>query len=157
MKESQGIMLGERSCTQKNTYFIILLMKCKNEDKLRYSAESQNSGLLLGFPGGSDIKVSASNAGDPGWEDPLEKEMATHSSILAWRIPWMEEPCRPQSMGSQRVRHDWATSLLTPHSSGQVSERGERYCLKRDTRVPPWKLKIFLILIWAVFTYFIYM
>ena len=106
MKESQGIMLGERSCTQKNTYFIILLMKCKNEDKLRYSAESQNSGLLLGFPGGSDIKVSASNAGDPGWEDPLEKEMATHSSILAWRIPWMEEPCRPQSMGSQRVRHD---------------------------------------------------
>ena len=45
-----------------------------------------------------------------GWEDPLEKEMATHSSILAWRIPWMEEPGRPQSMGSQRVKHDWATS-----------------------------------------------
>ena len=42
-------------------------------------------------------------------EDPLEKEMATHSSILAWRIPWKEEPCGLQSMGSQRVRHDWAT------------------------------------------------
>ena len=41
-----------------------------------------------------------------GWEDPLEKEMATHSSILAWRIPWTEEPGRLQSMGSQRVRHD---------------------------------------------------
>ena len=41
-----------------------------------------------------------------GWEDLLEKEMATHSSILAWRIPWMEEPDRLQSMGSQRVRHD---------------------------------------------------
>ena len=41
-----------------------------------------------------------------GQEDPLEKEMATHSSILAWRIPWMEEPGRLQSMGSQRVRHD---------------------------------------------------
>ena len=41
-----------------------------------------------------------------GWEDPLEKEMATHSSTLAWKIPWMEEPCRLQSMGSQRVRHD---------------------------------------------------
>ena len=41
-----------------------------------------------------------------GWEDPLEKEMATHSSILAWRIPWMEEPGRLQSMGSKRVRHD---------------------------------------------------
>ena len=46
-----------------------------------------------------------------GWEDPLEKEMATHSSTLAWKILWMEEPGRLQSMGSQRVRHDWATSL----------------------------------------------
>ena len=41
-----------------------------------------------------------------GWEVPLEKEMATHSSILAWKIPWMEEPGRLQSMGSQRVRQD---------------------------------------------------
>ena len=41
-----------------------------------------------------------------GWEDPLEKEMATHSSTLAWRIPWKEEPGRLQSMGSQRVGHD---------------------------------------------------
>ena len=40
-----------------------------------------------------------------GWEDPLEKGMATHSSILAWRIPWTEEPGRLQSMRSQRVRH----------------------------------------------------
>jgi len=46
-----------------------------------------------------------------GREDPLEKEMATHSSTLAWRIPWREEPGRLQSMGSQRVRHDKATSL----------------------------------------------
>ena len=41
-----------------------------------------------------------------GQEDPLEKEMATHSSILAWKIPWMEKPDRLQSMGSQRVGHD---------------------------------------------------
>ena len=41
-----------------------------------------------------------------GQEDPLEKEMATHSTILAWRIPWMEEPSELQSMGSQRVGHD---------------------------------------------------
>ena len=41
-----------------------------------------------------------------GREDPLEKEMATHSSTPAWRIPWREEPGRLQSMGSQRVRHD---------------------------------------------------
>ena len=44
-------------------------------------------------------------------EDPLEKEMATHFSILAWKIPWMEEPGGLQSMGSQRVGHNWATSL----------------------------------------------
>ena len=42
----------------------------------------------------------------PGWEDPLEKEMATHCSTLAWKIPQMEEPGRLQSMRSQRVRHD---------------------------------------------------
>ena len=41
-----------------------------------------------------------------GWEDPLEKGMATHSSILVWRIPWMEEPGELQYMGSLRVRHD---------------------------------------------------
>ena len=41
-----------------------------------------------------------------GWEDPLEKEMASHSSILAWKIPRTEEPGRLQPMGSQRVRHD---------------------------------------------------
>ena len=49
-----------------------------------------------------------------GQEDPLEKEMTTHSSILAWRIPWREEPGRLQSMGSQRVGHDWGTSLSNP-------------------------------------------
>ena len=48
-----------------------------------------------------------------GREDPLEKEMATHSSILAWKIPWTEKPGRLQSMGSQRVGHDWVTSLYS--------------------------------------------
>ena len=46
------------------------------------------------------------------WEDPLEKEMATHSSIHAWEIPWTKEPGGLQSMGSQRVRHDWMTSFF---------------------------------------------
>ena len=64
-----------------------------------------NSNLLMfgGFLGGSDGKVSACNLRDPGslgWEDPLEKEMPTHSSTLAWKIPWTEEPGRLQSMGS---------------------------------------------------------
>ena len=57
------------------------------------------------LPHSSVGRESACNAGDlgsiPGWEDPLEKEMAIHSSILAWRVPWTEEPGRLQSMGSQ--------------------------------------------------------
>ena len=50
-----------------------------------------------------------------GWKDPLEKGMVTHSSILAWEIPWTEEPSRLQFMGSQRVQHDWLTK---PSHSG---------------------------------------
>ena len=46
-----------------------------------------------------------------GQQDPVEKEMATHTSTLAWKIPWTEEPCKLQSMGLQRVGHHWATSL----------------------------------------------
>ena len=60
-----------------------------------------------------------------GWEYLLEKEMATHSSTLAWKIPWTEEPGRLQSMGSQRVGHDWVTSLSLPpvtHASVEVTE-----------------------------------
>ena len=57
------------------------------------------------FPGGSDGKESAYSAGDPGLipgqEDPMEKGMATHSSILVWRTPWTEEPGGLQSLGSQ--------------------------------------------------------
>ena len=44
-----------------------------------------------------------------GWEDSLKEGMATHFSILVWEIPWTEEPGRPQTMGSQRVRHNWVT------------------------------------------------
>ena len=63
-----------------------------------------------GFLGGSDGKESACNEGNQvrslSWEDLLEKGMATHSRILAWRIPWTEEPGGLQSLGSQRVGHD---------------------------------------------------
>ena len=51
-----------------------------------------------------------------GQEDPLEKEMATHSSILAWRIPWTEEPGELQSMGSQKVRHNSHTQHIHTHN-----------------------------------------
>ena len=66
---------------------------------------------LWGFPGGLAAKnlsaMQETQVWSMGQEDPLEEEMGTHSSILAWRIPWTEEPGRLQSMGSQGVRHSW--------------------------------------------------
>ena len=74
----------------------------------------------LGLPGGSVVKnlpamPEPQETGVPslGWEDPLEKVMATHSSILAWRIPWTGESGGLQSMGSQRFRHDQVTNTVT--------------------------------------------
>ena len=61
------------------------------------------------LPAMQETRVQSRGREDPLEKDPLEK--ATHSSILAWRIPWMEEPGGLQSTGSQRVGHDWATSL----------------------------------------------
>ena len=70
--------------------------------------------MIKGFPSSSDGKESAYNektrVRSLGWEDPLEKEMATHSSILALKMLWMEEPGGLQSMGSRRVGHDWVTN-----------------------------------------------
>ena len=64
--------------------------------------------MYLGFPGGSDGKAAVweTRVQSLGWEDPLEKEMPTDSSTLAWKIPWTAEPGRLQSVGLQRVRHD---------------------------------------------------
>ena len=78
--------------------------------------QSPNQDLLsVCFPGGSDGKESSCNVGDLGsilgQEDPLEKGMAIHSSILAWRIPWPEKPDGLQSRGLQRVGHNWTTAL----------------------------------------------
>ena len=73
-------------------------------------------GILLGSEASQvvlvekNLPVSGRDTGDsgsiPGWEDPLQKEMATDSNILAWRISWTEEPGRLQSTGSPRVRHN---------------------------------------------------
>ena len=74
-----------------------------------------------------------------GREDPLEKEMAIHSSTIAWKIPWTEEPGRLQSMGSQRVGHDWATSLthlLTYEMMGY--KKGDASCTQEMLLASAW-------------------
>ena len=62
-----------------------------------------------------------------GWEDPLEKEMATHSSILAWKVPWMQEPGGLQSTGSQRIGHDWSSNLI---HSNEIAGLQEMYTFR---------------------------
>ena len=82
-------------------------MLCSMQD---LSPHLSCSSVSLDFPGGSDGKASAHNVGDPGlilgWEDPLEKEMATHSSTLPGKIPRTEDPGKIQSMGPQRVGYN---------------------------------------------------
>ena len=105
---------GESQCSAQNKY---VLSKPVNR---RYSSEwwptftckcRRNWTFSYYVLGCSDGKESACNAGNPGsipgLEDPLEKEMATHSRTLAWRIPWTEEPGGLLSMDSQTVGHDW--------------------------------------------------
>ena len=88
-----------------------------------------------------------------GLEDPLESEMATHSSILAWKISWVEEPGGFHSMGSQRVRHNWASKHV--HYMCQVAEYGrkeimynwsrvEEFCRRWEGRMEVRSLGIFL-------------
>ena len=76
--------------------------------------------MSLGLPSGKELPASAGGAGDPGstpgLEDPLEKEMATHSSYLAWKIPWTEELGELQFVGPQRVWHDWACTRMHTHT-----------------------------------------
>ena len=86
------------------------------------------------------------------YPDLVEKEMATHSSILAWRIPWTEEPGRLQFMGSQRVRHDWVTSLTHSPRLGGLTHRNLHSHVSEDqkfeTEMPAgWHLLRFLFLV----------
>ena len=68
------------------------------------------------------LAMQETRVGSLGWEDPLEKRTATHSSVLAQRISWTEEPGWLQSMGLQRVEHDWMTN--TQHTFGPEVEIG---------------------------------
>ena len=80
--------------------------------KISWRRDRLSIPVFLGFPGDSDGKELPAMwdtwVQSLGWEGPLEEGMATHTSILAWRIPWTEEPGGLHSIGSQRVRHDWS-------------------------------------------------
>ena len=78
---------------------------CSTAFQLRVSLEAQ---MVENLPVMQETWVRS-----PSWEDPLEKGIATHSSILAWRIPWTEEPSGLQSMELQRVGHDRSTNTTT--------------------------------------------
>ena len=99
--------MGQNGTSIKNSHICFLMKQPKQFSGKKWDLGNKNSrapGNWWALLFWSISKV--------GREDPLEKEMPTHSSILAWKIPWMEDPGRLQSMGSQRVGHDWATSLL---------------------------------------------
>ena len=82
----------------------------------------------------------------PGWEDPLEKEMAAHSSILAWRVPWKEEPGGLQSVGSQGVGHNGAhtpTEIYMEYNEKKINKQkaapreNKRKKVGRDESIKP--------------------
>ena len=95
------VFLFNRIYTIRFFYFVLIVKKTWNHIV---------KGRIYFSPWRLSGKESACSSGDtgsvPGSEDPLEEEMANHSSILAWRIAWIEKPSGLQSMGSQRVRHD---------------------------------------------------
>ena len=93
-KQCQTLFFG----APKSLQMVIAAMKLKDTYSLESSLVAQR---LKRLPGMRETWVRSL-----GREDPLEKEMATHSSTLAWKMPWTEEPCRLQSMESQRVGHD---------------------------------------------------
>ena len=81
-------------------HFKIILADCGQRENLL------NLHASWGFPGGKESACQGRRVQCLGWEDHLEKEMETHSSILAWKIPWTEEPAGLQFTGSERVRRD---------------------------------------------------
>ena len=87
-------------------HFFPLLLRFHDKNARVLLWASQEAQMVKNLPAMQETRVWYL-----GWEDPLEKGMATHSSTLAWRIPWTEKPSGPQSIGLYRVRHDWSNWL----------------------------------------------
>ena len=96
--------------------------------------------FISGFPSGSVIRNSPANAGDmdliPGWKDPLEEEMATHSSILAWKILWTEEPGGLRFIELQRVGHHWVTEHARTHVHSFQHDDWDRNWIVSEIWIP---------------------
>ena len=106
--------------TRFNSTHLSIIEICYNVDLMKQILTRLSFSLLSRTIGGASLVAQTVKClptmretwvQSLGGEDPLEKEMTTHPSILAWKIPWTEELGRLQSMGLQRVRHDWVTSL----------------------------------------------
>ena len=108
----KGIIQGEKSKSRELTLFTTVTTQSQGPEKRMFVLlpELGGEGREKGFPGGSVVKNPPANAvRSLGWEDLLAKEMATCSSILAWRISWTEEPGGLQFMRLKRVKRDLAT------------------------------------------------
>ena len=112
----------------------------------------------IGFPSGSAVKnPPAMQEPQETWfwflgvEDPLEQGMATHSSILTWRIPWTEEPGGLRSIGSKRVRHDWS-NLASTHAVFNIFLSDPFFHLQKEIWQIYLKCCIYFFLFYAEFT-----
>ena len=95
------------------------------QESLWWGQNINDCELTRGFPGGSVLRIcllmQETQVQSLGQEDPLEKKTATHTSVLAWEIPWTEEAGRLPLMGSQRVRRDSATETTPPQQANETS------------------------------------
>ena len=111
-----NILCNTLCCVECWHQAIFLIILIRSSILIRYVRYIRSHHTYKGFPGGSEVKKCLPAMRETwvrslGWEDPLEKEMATHSSNLAGKTPWTEKPGGLQSTRSQRVGHDWVTSL----------------------------------------------
>ena len=113
VKEAEGEW---EEWTKDDSRWIYKVPKLQSSQIPHGNPSSMWTAFIKGFPGGASGKEPACQETEVwslGREAPLEEGMATHHSILAWRIPWTKEPCGLQSIGSQRVGHDWSDLVCT--------------------------------------------
>ena len=139
-RQRRNLLVGKAACTISRG---AVALACSEVP----SAASNDHVCAFGLPSRSPVgKQSACNAGDLGQEDPLEKGTATHSSILAWRIPRTEEPGGLQSMGLQRLGHSLVTKptinvLLVPAATTPLNgfeDPTTRFCSKVEIHGRSW-------------------